>query len=119
VNRFKVVGLINYFFGGAQILFSLAIPLLVIPKISRLYEEFDQADISLGPVYAVCAGFFVFGAANLFFARKLFSKTEVKSERYFQLSLVLAIINFFATGVFYLSGLISAVIPIYSLTTSF
>ena len=109
----KILGTANYFIGGLQ-LFTALSNVLVISRLSSLYQEFGS-EFNPTRTYITPAIFIILGVLNLFFGHKLFSKNE--AEKYFVISLVYLVITFVASGLITQFALLSILNPIYELSS--
>ena len=118
MDKYKVVGILNFFFGFIQVVFPLLTLVLVIPKLSALYTELD-VEVSLVPAFLSSGLCLLVGGTNLFIGARLFSKEKKSRQKYFTIGLILAIGSFAFAGILTYLNALSAVMPIYSLTSQF
>lgn len=117
--KYKIVGIINLLLGGLQIIYPLFALLFTLPRLTRLYSEFNAEGPSFTTTYLVL-GFVIFvGLANLFLGLKLFSKAEGITKKYFKYGLALVIVSFLLMGLFSSIASLSIALPIYNLTSQF
>jgi len=117
MSKYKTVGTINFIFGGLQIIYPLLAIFFTIPKLTELYTEVSAEMPSFAPTYLALGLNLLLGITNFFLGFKLFSKQEGIQEKYFKFSLTLAIVSFLLMGVFSGIATLSAVLPIYSVTS--
>lgn len=117
--KYKIVGIANYIIGGVQTFVSLTLLFFVIPRIQNLFQEmtlnteFSYIKTYLPPVLNLCIGIF-----GLFLGHKLFSTKDKQLEKYFTISIIYLVITFITAGILTQLSVLTALIPIYSLTTS-
>ena len=100
MTRYKITGLLNILLGSIQITYPLAILTLVLPKIIRLYAEFNAEMPSFITIYLLLGTALVSGSANLLIGYWLLTKNEKNKKRYFKFGLVLIGLDLFLLGLF-------------------
>jgi len=100
MTKYKVVGVLNFFLGAFQIIYSLFTLFLTLPRLTKLYAEFNAEGPYLIPTYFVLGLLLLFGAVNLFLAFRLFSEKEKTPKKYFRLGLVLLAVSFLLAGAY-------------------
>lgn len=118
MTRYTIIGILDLLFGIPLVLQSLAMSIFTIPKLLALYSDsgIDIATISIR-TYISLIIIAILGTINLFFGFKLFSSPT--KEKYFKFGLASALISFALFGVLVGSLVLSVILPIYQLTTSF
>ncbi|HUW22264.1 MAG TPA: hypothetical protein VMW41_06400 [Candidatus Bathyarchaeia archaeon] len=119
MTKYRIVGIINFIFGGLQIIYLLLAIFFTIPRLTDLYNEFSAEMPSFAPTYLVLGFNLLLGITNFFLGFKLFSKQAKIQKKYFKFGLALAIVSFLLVGVFSGIATLSAVLPIYNLTSHF
>ncbi|MBU0618665.1 hypothetical protein KKD62_00345 [Patescibacteria group bacterium] len=119
MSKYKIVGIINFIFSGLQIIYPLLAIFFTIPRLTKLYTEVSAEMPSFAPAYLALGFNLLLGITNFFLGFKLFSKQEKIQEKYFKFGLVLAVTSFLLMGVFSGIATLSAVLPIYNLTSHF
>lgn len=118
MTKYKVVGLINIFFGVIQLLAS-ASQLYLNIQLGNLYKEFNvQAGTNLIVAKVGLAMLFALALVNFYLGVKGLSQSKLK-EVYFKRGIISAITSL-AISVFVVIFLIVTIIlPIYSLNQQF
>ena len=118
MNKYKIVGSINIFFGLVQILGSIIIPLFVMNKLTRMYETFEVNLKTPSGMYVVLGIIFVVGIINIFVGIKAFNSKKGNNKVY-TTSMVVAIFSIIITPI--LAGVLVTLVitPIYSLMNQF
>lgn len=119
INKYKIVGIINLFFGVTNFAVSVFFPLSVFPKLSRVYSDVNvssQPNLTSG--YIVVILFLIIAITNLFLGVKGFTGTKEK-EKYFKYGIISAIATFFMTGILVAILNLTTVSQIYDLTSQF
>ncbi len=65
MNKFKIVGLINFLLGTGQIVMPLIQLLFIIPKLNSVYAEFN-APVNTSTIYLFPVLLIIMGIVNLF-----------------------------------------------------
>lgn len=119
MTKYKVVGAVNFIFGSLQVIYPLLMAFMTVPKLMQLYSEFSVGKPSLAPTYLALGFNLLLGVMNIFFAFKLFSKQKAVQEKYFKFGLGMAVASFLLLGVSSFLTVLSAVIPVYQMTSHF
>ncbi|MBU0708174.1 hypothetical protein KJ596_00275, partial [Patescibacteria group bacterium] len=115
MSKYKIVGIINFIFGGLQIIYPLLTIFFTIPKLAELYTEVNVEMPSFAPTYLALGFNLLLGIICIFLGYKLFSKHEEVQKKYYKFGLALAIVSVLFGGVFSGTAILSAVLPIYNL----
>ncbi|MBU1111061.1 hypothetical protein KKB83_05610 [Patescibacteria group bacterium] len=117
MSKYKIVGIINFIFGGLHIIYPLLMIFFTIPKLTELYTDVSVELPSLAPTYLTLGFNLLLGITGIFLGCKLFSKQEEIQKKYFKFGLALAIVSVLFGAVFSGLAVLSAVLPIYNLTS--
>lgn len=116
--KYKIVGVVNFFFGFFEVVYPLIVILFTIPRLTELYSEFQTKGPNLIPIYIILSIVILIGIGNFFLGVKLFSISENK-DKYFKYAIILIVINFLLGGIFTQIVSLSVLMPIYNLTSEF
>lgn len=111
--KYKIVGVINFFFGFFEVIYPLIGILFTIPRLTELYSEFQTKGPNLLPTYMILYIVILMGIGNFFLGFKLFSKSENK-DKYFKYAIILIVASFLLGGLFTQITSLSVLIPIYN-----
>jgi hypothetical protein len=111
------MGIVNFFFGIPIFLLALCFALFVLPKLGLLYSEFNaNTSGNMSASYLSVFILIAISVVNIFLGLKGFSKTQ-KKETYFKYGLISAIATFLISGTVIGYMVLSAILPVYSLTS--
>lgn len=117
MDKYKIMSLVNLFFGVIQILFSVILPLFLIPGLKEMYSGMDiDTGLSFTSVYVITIFSIIVGITNLILGIKGFTSNN-KKDKCFKYGTVLAVISFFLPIVFVVILNFSVIYPIYNLTS--
>lgn len=116
MNKYKIVGIMDFLVGVAQVLYCLAMYIVVIPKLALLYSDMNINIIkNLNQAYTFLGFLFVLGVVSIALSFKLFSKSQVIRNKYYKTAVIILVINMFFTGILFFGMLLSTITPIYNL----
>ena len=119
MTKYKIVGIVDLFFGIPQLLISIVFPLSVFPKLSQMYSDFNvNSQLNLTSGYIVVMLILIIAITNLFLGVKGFTETKEK-DKYFKYGIISAVATFFLTGILVAILNFSIISPIYNLTSQF
>jgi hypothetical protein len=119
MTKYKIVGIIDLFFGIPQFLISIIFPLSVFPKLSQMYADFNvNSQLNLTSGYVVALLIFIIAITNIFLGIKGLTISKEK-EKYFKYGIISAVATFFLTGILVAILNFSIISPIYNLTSQF
>jgi type II secretory pathway component PulF len=115
--KYKIVGTANYLIGGVQILISLTLFFVVVPRMQSLYRDFN-AEVSLTKSYLAPIINIVLGIFAIFLGHKLFFSKGRVLEKYFTISIVYLVATFITAGIITQLSILSIIQPLYDLSSS-
>lgn len=119
MTKYKIVGIIDLFFGISQFLISIIFPLSVFPELSKMYADFNvNSQLNFTSGYIVVMFILIIAVTNLFLGVKGFTKTNEK-DKYFRYGIISVVVTFFLTGILVAILNFSIISPIYNLTSQF
>jgi hypothetical protein len=117
--KYKIVGIIDLFFGISQLLISIIFPLSIFPKLSQIYADFNvNSQLNLTSGYIVVLLIFIIAITNILLGVKGFTMSKEK-EKYFKYGIISAVATFFLTGILVAILSFGVMSPIYNLTSQF
>lgn len=115
--KYKVVAAINLFLGIIQAIILVVFLVFTLPKLMSLYSEFNAKQPSYSLTYLGLGIVLLIALASLFTGFKLISKTKENKDKYFYAGIILIVVTFVLSGLFTGIGSLSAILPIYNLTS--
>lgn len=117
--KYKVVGWLDLIFGSLGLIQQILMLFFIYPKLSSLYQDFGaqlplttKAYPYVSVVVALVLAVVVYVGARLIFSK-------VRDEKVFKVGIVALVVMLLLGGLFISSSVISAILPIYSLTSNF
>jgi len=117
VTKYKIIGIITLFLGLIQLILVLSFLIFTVPRLIEIYRQFESQP-NLTTVYTISALILTASFINLFLGVKNFQENKEK-ERYFNYSLISVIVTFFLGGILVSMLNLSALLPLYNLTSRF
>ena len=118
MNKYKIIGSLNILLGVIQMLGAVIVPVVMLSKLSGMYEAFG---IDPGPsfaAYIVLITIFILGALYTFIGIKCFSSSKNRNKYFLAVCIVVA-----STPVLIgiLTGILNLMVltPIYKLSSNF
>jgi len=119
MTKYKIVGIINLFFGISLFLMSIFFLLSVFPKLSQMYADFNvSSQLNLMSGYIVVLLIFIIAIMNLFLGAKGLTVSKEK-EKYFKYGIISIVTTFFLMGILVAILNFSIISPVYNLTPQF
>jgi len=116
MNKYKILGLINFILGIFGVWFVLSFLLKILPALKSLHTEFGLSSQNLVPNYLVMASLGVVAAMNVLLGVGNFLGGEKNKDRYFRWGIwaiaIIIILSAFSSIVFSLN----TIGPLYDLT---
>lgn len=112
--KYKIVGMFNLLLGVAETVLPAYILFFILPKIYRLFSEFNADTGSPIPIYAILGTIICLGLINVYVGYNLLfiSGNRIK---YFHIGLIIFIISIILGGVLAVFHQKSALIPLLNL----
>ncbi len=118
MTKYKVVGLINIFFGVIQILASVS-QLYLNAQLGKLYAEFNvNAGSNLMVAKIGVIALLAFALYNLYLGMKNLSQSKQK-DQYLKRGIVAAIVSLVISALAVIFLIVTIILPIYSLNQQF
>ncbi len=116
--KYKIAGILNLVFGVPQLLISLILPGIILPK---LVTEFNNLNIAyqLNSIisYFIAAIIFIEAATNIYLGMKNLNqavgKPNKEKDKYFRYSVMSAIVTVLTSGLLIGILVINIILPIY------
>jgi len=115
--KYKIVAILNLFFGGMQTLSSLGMFFSVLPKLSDLYNEFG-VNFSKTQFYLLPLVYLLIGVGNVFFGIRLIKSTDKNRDTYFLTSVTYLIVTYLLVRLTPQLSPLTITAPIYNLNSS-
>ncbi len=119
MSKYRSVGIANIVFGLLQTFYPASLVILIIPKVSKMYTDFDAIPPSFTIVKILTWSIMLFGIVNVYLGFRLLRKSTTNKNKYYKYA-----VAFLVTGILLLLtspilGYLSLVVPIYNLTSQF
>lgn len=116
MNKYKVLGIINFFLGIFGTWFALSFLLKLLPNLKGLHTKFGLSSQNLAPSYLVMASLGVAAAMNVLLGAKNFLGSRENKDKYFKWGIwaiaIIILLSAFSSMVFSLN----TIGPLYNLT---
>jgi type II secretory pathway component PulF len=122
MSKYKIIGILNCFLGSTGILLAITLATVIIPRLFSMYNEmgveapsstYSFANFSYGILFVLAAK----SIADIFYGFKLAKKNSDDKLFNINLGLIVTTCAFSGVGVAFL--VLSIILPIYKLTSSF
>lgn len=120
MNRYTVIGFLNFLVGGFLFVISLVTLVFILPKITSFYSAMN-ADVTknmLTAYLSITIQIFM-GTINIFLGTRMFSKNSSIRTRSLKKAIIILFVTFLLIGFLTAITTLSTILPIYNLTNNF